>query len=505
MNLLGLPPELIDELLTLSLPDGIEGFALCCKAVYARAAPQLRQHGMLRRQWRRAKLVAADHGNPLRILYEISQDPLVAQYIETLDLRYVRETQGVSTDLEAFRMEQGAMDAIKELVTDSSKLQNAGMDTNEWWEKMMSEDEVDEEAEEGETVWTPYTIVMLLAQLPNLRQLQLPRSWSNLKPFEDPEWNASEDDKRIVTVLDMMMRQSNVHGAPLGRLEAILPFAPEGYDERAGLQVVQPFLPFKNMRSLFAVSCLAVDDSYTGIPFEWRYPAMTTSLTRVELAYCCMDADGISVLLARTPLLQTFKYSHQTKWHGCEHDWNPGAFNEAVARHCGRTLTELALTIDEMFGDIVNGASSFLSYPNLKRLEVDVRIFEGPPIESGQQRGMEAFVPEGEKEWTVEDIPCIGSMLPNSIEEVEINTDYPEPDDRALQALLKNVKEQRAERLRRLRNVIIRQYNAETAREMVEQAGITLAIFTEGEDEPRSMMPSWKRKFAEKVGGIRFS
>jgi hypothetical protein len=507
MSLLGLPSEILDELLTLSLPHSIEHFALSCKAVYARAAPQLRQHQALRQQWQRALLSASDHGNPLRMLYEISQNALVTEYIETLDLRQAPVEAAIDTpmDLDSFRTDQNAMDAIKDLVMSSTVLQNAGVDPDEWWEKMMNEDEVDDEAEQGEEIYTPYTIVMLLTLLPNLKALQLPPGWASFKPFDNPAINPSEDDKQIMSVLDVMVAQSNRIGAPLARLESVLPFMREGYEERAGLQAIQPFMPLKSMRSLFAVSCIAVDDNYTGIPFEWRYPTMTTSLRRVELAFCCMDADGISVLLSRTPLLQVLKYSHQTKWHGCEHDWNPGAFTEAVSRHCGPSLTDFALTIDELYGEVINGASSFLSFSNLKRLEVDVRIFCGPPIESGQQRGMNAVVPEGERAWTVEDIPCIGSMLPTSIVQVEINTDFPEPDDMALEALLKNIKEQRADRLRSLETVVIRQYDAKSARDMVERAGITLVIYDElGEDRPRSMMPSWKREFAERVGGIRW-
>ncbi|KAF2653152.1 hypothetical protein K491DRAFT_603413 [Lophiostoma macrostomum CBS 122681] len=509
MSLLGLPPEIVDELLNLSLPHSIQHFSMSCKAVYARAAPQLRRHKALGQKWKRALLLASDHGNPLRMLYEISQDPLVPQYIEALDLREWPSTAArampAEMDSNTFRTDAKAMDAIKDLVTDSIVLQNAGLDPDEWWEMMMNEDVVDEMAVQSEEVYTPYTIVMLLTQLPNLKSLQLPPGWAGFRPFDDAAMRSGEDDKRIMTLLDALVAQSYRTGAPLGQLKSVLPFMSEGYEERAGLQAIQAFLPLKSMRSLFLVSCLAVDDNYTGIPFEWRYPTMTTSLRRVELAFCCMDADGISVLLARTPLLQVFKYSHQTKWHGCEHDWNPGAFTEAVARHVGPSLTDFALTIDDLYGDVINGASSVLSFSNLKRLEVDVRVFCGPPIESGQKRGMNAFVPQGDRAWTVEDIPCIGSMLPPSIVAVEINTDFPNPDHVALEALLKNVKEQRAERLKSLETVVIRQYDAESARDMVERAGITLAIYDElGEDRPRSMMPSWKREFARRVGGIRW-
>lgn len=504
MGLLDLPPELLDEVVTLTILDGFESFVITCKAVHVRAAPQIKRYNAIQRlqRYAAAPVSVVGAGKPLRLLYEISRDPLVAQSIKALNLG---DTRGRScgnvdvSDFEEFRYDEEVMEKIKKLVTEAEYLQRAGVDVDIWWKKVIKEDESQEQDEEqGE----PYTIVSLLSQLPNLTSLQLSPFWSDVRPFDD----ANEDNKRITYVLDALIQNSNSgerRGKPLGKLETILPFMPEGYEERAGLQCVQPFMLLNTLTELYAVSCIAVDDNYTGIPFQWRYPTVNSSLRRIELAFCCIDAEGISALVSRTPLLQVFKYSHQTKWHGCQHDWNPGAFNEAVARHCGQNITDLAITIDDLYGDVINGASSFLSYPNLRYLEVDVRIFNGPPIESGQQHGINSVLPEGAMPWKEDDIPCIGSMLPISVVEVQINTDYPYPDKRALIALLKNLKQQRAERLTSLDKVTIRQFDGESATDVVEKTGATLVIFDkEGKSGTRSMMPAWKREFEKRVGGL---
>ncbi|KAF2175947.1 hypothetical protein K469DRAFT_701270 [Zopfia rhizophila CBS 207.26] len=510
MVLLHLPPEILDEIISLTLPSGIEAFALCCKAVNARAASQIQRHNTLKRQWKYTAHNSARRGDTLRMLYEISRDSLVALYIESLNLWDRRQLGNVSRDPRRlvtgdfvnFRADEEAMERIRAMVMGSEYLENAGVDAEEWWGKMMKEDEAGDEDYDD----APYTVVSLLGLLPNLKTLQLPHRWYDVRPFE----NAKDDVKRLVSVLDAIVESSNGGNdseKPLEKLETMLPFMPAGYEERAGLQCVQPFMPLKSMRELYAVSCLAVDDQYTGIPFQWRFPELNSPLRRVELAYCCMDADGISLLLSHTPSLAVFRYSHQTKWHGCQHDWNPGTFSEAIARHCGKTITELAITVDELYGDICNGASSFLSFPNLQTLEVDVCIFCGPPVESGQERGMYGRVPEGEIPWTEEDIPCLGSMLPESVIEVQINTDFPKPDVVVLKLLLKNLREQREIRLKKLGKVIVWQDKEDSARTLVESAGAAVCVFSpEGtQTRSRSMMPAWKREFEERVGGLEFT
>ncbi|KAF2123371.1 hypothetical protein P153DRAFT_371697 [Dothidotthia symphoricarpi CBS 119687] len=259
-----------------------------------------------------------------------------------------------------------------------------------------------------------------------------------------------------------------------------------------------------SVRNLYAVSCVAVEDDWDGIIFQWPESSPRSRLTRIELACCCIDAHGLSNLLANTPELTTFKYSHQTKWDGLEYDWNPGEFAEAIANYCGERLTELAITIDELHGDIVNGLSSFMRFTELQTLEVDVKTFCGPPLESGQRLGRNYKVPPGARPWTYVEIPCLGDMLPESIRELHLNTDFPEPSEQALMALCKNLKPRRHDKLKKLEKTIIRHYRSSTAKGVAEDNGLTLEPFDTAtyEPRPRPMMPLWKRQFDSRVGGI---
>ncbi|OAG02098.1 uncharacterized protein CC84DRAFT_1189420 [Paraphaeosphaeria sporulosa] len=500
MGFLSLPPEIIDVILDLSLPSGIQGLSLVCKAIHGRARSQIERHNALKRQWGSANNYRTGKlDDTLGILNAIALNPLVAEYIEYLDLWDERPLDEEETEVLDFRGDVDAMERVKDFVVSLPFLTEAGIDTEAWWNRMMQEEGTRTDEDNTEVSCTTIT---LLGVLPNLKSIRLDPGWQNFNP------GAELYSLPLAGLTSIIERSSHVGASrqrPLSQVKTILPFMHGGYEEKAALQSIQPFLELGAVSEVYLVSAVAVDDGYTGYPFEWRTPTLAPQLTRLELASCCMDAEGISELLRHTPALKTFKYSHETKWHGCEHDWNAGTFVEAVARHCGNTITNLAITIDEIYGEIINGVSSLHSFPNLEFLEVDVYIFRGPPVESGQTQGGDAMVPEGETAWCEDDIPCIGSMMPSNIVEVHINTDFPIPDENALNSLLKNLRSQRQERLFKLERCIIRQYTAESARICAERAGATLETFDLAVENPRArkMMPSWKREFDERVSGLR--
>jgi hypothetical protein len=498
MGLLDLPPEILDLIIDITVPSGLESFVLSCKAVFERSKSQIVHHNELKRRWghtSNARVGYARRGDTLQILHEISQEPIIAEYIESLSLwdrRLDHELVYSSKDSD-FREDETAMRGIKDLLQKSEYYTMA--DREEWWQQIQEEDAVGEDA----LVDKLYATVALLALLPNLKMLQLPDRWHEVRKGE-----AAESLVPAVESLVTMSNSSRRRLSPLSSLTTILPFVEEGYDVRAGLQCLQPFMCLNSVRTLLAVSCIAVEDDWANVPFEWPNPAIKSPLTRIELASCCIDASGLSTLVRNTPALTVFHYSHQTKWDGIEHDWNPGEFIESLAIYCGDHLIDLAITIDELHGEVINGLSSFMRFTRLEKLEVDVSTFCGPPLESGQRLGRFAHIPEGATPWAYTDIPCMGDMLPDSIRELHVNTDYPAPSKQALMALFKNIKVRREDKLLKLEKTVIRQYMSSTAREMAIQHHAILEVFDEGvvEARARSMMPQWKREFDNAVGGI---
>ena len=496
MGLLDLPPEIIDYILDFAGPAGLEGFVLSCKAVYERATTQIQHHNSLRRRWRNTSNQGTSRrGDTLSVLYEISRNPIIAEYIETVSLWDRRSDEEISSqDADNFRGDEASLQQIKSLLRDTEFFQNE--DLEEWWIEIMEEDQ----ATDNESIDKLYATVALLMLLPNLRTLQLPDRWHEVRGDEAAE--------ALVPFVENLVSMSNDKTHKRKRqalqfLETIMPFTEEGYDVRVGLQCLQPFMALNSIRNLYAVSCVAIEDDWGGIPFHWRY-ASKSPLTRLEFASCCMDAQGLDALLAHTPAVTIFKYSHQTKWDALQFDWNPGEFIQTLVVRLGKQLLDLAITVDELHGEIINGLSSFHSFPNLQKLEVDVTPFCGPPLESGQRLGRDAFTPESVTAWTHSDIPCLGDMLPDSIREVHLNTDFPLPSEQALKSLVKNIVDRRKDNLKLLNYCVIRQYQSNTAQEIADRHKAILEVFDMDVMDPRArtMMPLWKREFDQKVGGI---
>lgn len=502
-SLQSLPGELVDEIIQYTLPEGFESFALSCKDIYNRARDRtIQRHNALKRRFRTTRIYMSEDdgefGNLFRLMHELALDPVSAAYIEYLDLW---DPHGTSIGQWPDLPDNEALERVKDMVFKSSLLRyTPSISPEEVWHTMMEENQYLNESTNATT------IVFLLSFLPNLTTLQLDYTWAlGQRDNSDPPREYAEELPDWYRLLERLVASGPEWNA-LGKLKTILPFMPEGYESRAALENIEQFMPLKSLEELYLVSCIATEpEYYTGLTFHYNpRNGWTSDLRRVELAYCCMDAEGVASFLSNIRALEIFRYSHQTKWHGCQHDWNPGTFIEAIARHSGQTIRELAITVENLFGDIINGASSFFSFPKLVKLECDILIFRGPAVESGQRRGMDPYVHPGETPWNEDDIPCIGSMLPTSIEEVQLNTDFPKPDEHSLNALLKNCREQRAARLTRLEKFIIRQFKDDTAKPMAERAGVDFEVYDHPGQEPviRSLMPEWKREFDERVGGV---
>jgi hypothetical protein len=232
MSLLDLPPEILDLIIDVAGPSGLESFVLSCKAIYQRATLQIAHHNELKRIWSHANNAGqARRGDTLSILYEISREPVIAEYITTLSLwdrRFSDEIDQLVTEND-FRKDETAMAKIEQMLRSTEYYTMA--DQHDWWQQIQEEDASGEETHVDKL----YATVALLALLPNLRVLQLPDRWHEVRRGE-----AAESLVPAVESLVAMSNNSRRRLRPLGSLETILPFVEEGYDVRAGLQCLQP-------------------------------------------------------------------------------------------------------------------------------------------------------------------------------------------------------------------------------------------------------------------------
>ncbi|KAK5694370.1 hypothetical protein LTR17_024870 [Elasticomyces elasticus] len=416
MLLLELPTKLLDTIIGLTLPDGLESFALSCK-------DHVRTHNLYKQRWtcfRYDNRGNTDHGFklPMELLVAISKDPLIASYIQIANFwqkdfneeqiaRLKKQLLGDDTNLAA----------IGGLLGQSRCLRRANQDPEQWLAELRyeeCEDDEEPDAYREPHYGTNMATILLLTLLPNLRELMLPNEWQTL-----PEPDNSPPDDQLWSVLDVITCEASLcpsSNIALSRLKTILPYADVSYDERNGLRELSPFLPIKSVEHMHITNCVAVDDAHTGIPFRWRNPGQTSNLRIVELAGCCIDSDGITELVKYTPQLTTLKYSHHVKWHGCQHDWNAGNFVRAIEEHCGSTLENLAVTIDSLYGMVETRVDSMQGFQRLHSVELDILVFAGPPPEFELCQGT---IDNGYK-YDISKIPCLAEILPRTIKQVRL-------------------------------------------------------------------------------------
>ncbi|KAF2801223.1 hypothetical protein K505DRAFT_227205 [Melanomma pulvis-pyrius CBS 109.77] len=508
MNLLDLAPELLDEIITWCMPLGFESFALSCKTVYSYCKHKIILHNTLRKRWRRVTNRFPGRADILHILHEIAKEPLIARYITSISLWELRgqiqkDKNGLGADL---RNDAIAMQRTKDLILSSELpryLKEANIEPEEWWTQFLVHHPWDNVKDSGDpsgiTGNEPYLFLSLLFLLPNLQSLTPSPNWGQL------DWGTEdchEYQLPLLSVLDAFVRVSGkaqYMGQPLTNLKTIYPCRRQGCHIRMPLRNIQWFLQILSVMTVYATSCLGVDDGITGIPFSWHTESISSNVTRIKLAFCCMDEDNISKLLCNTPQLQIFKYGHECKWYDCEYEWDAGSFVTAIARRCGQTITELAITC-HCVDYIKNGVTTFNNFPKLKKLEVDIIALCGPPEESGQVHGEMVELPDGVKKWEVDELPCLATMLPASLESLEVNIDFTDREETALKALLEGFREQWVARLPELKKILFRQPNIDTARKLVEDAGCEIEAWNSAFGSQRIRMPLWIREFEEKAG-----
>ena len=489
MSLLGLPSELLDNIIALTwgFPAGFENTLLTCKSIYQVGKHHLPRYHALRRKWKNVSLDGNDREirSSQNVLRAIAQDPIIAGLIETLDLRGgedskmvddpdenedededEEEEEGDGEDEDEQDDEDEDEDEVEpqiqyqgsviktsknppdkvdlmlhQMVRQSLPLAMAGQDADAWIFQMRSDaipfveyDGNYDYDEDESKMWRLYRAVFLLTLLPNLIELTLPEDWSRI----DDQPKAAPLEKVLNTTMRDLHTSPDKRNMPLSKLRRLLPFEEIEYDPspRGGVRVVSPFMVLPTLEELHVTDLIAVDDGYTGIPFTWDYPDLTSNLRMIYLEGCCVSAEGVAELLTYTPHVTSFHYSHGPKWHGVCHDWDAGGFVAAVGMR-GEAMTDLTIKLDHLYGEVETGVISLKQFPVLERLKIDVRAFCAPSPDSGEKFGLEGTK---SKIWTADCIPPLQNILPSSVKYVSLYSGGTETtlDLPALRALFKN-------------------------------------------------------------------
>lgn len=407
MSLLGLPVELICRILEESDPRAFESLALACKRIYQCAEDQLlERHNALCRSYRHFCYSHVDVLDSAIFLRRIILDPKIAAFVETADL--FMDEYGPSLTREALS-ELIDCDVFRGLIAEGP-LFNRYLELPNKLDEMWDEDAV--------SVGMVLTLI-LLSLLPNIRRLTLPGNFEELLDLtgnsdsykQDIRWQMLDEIARSTRNYD-----GRDHG--LAKLQTVYSVNfPHEDVSHVGLQAMTPFLLLPAVVELRADRCVANDWSK---PLTWQYWPHASNLRKVELASSSIDTAEITAFLQFCPNIHSFKFSHESGYDEIGTHWDANACLDAIIEHCSTNLTDLALTVDHIRGDIKGGFRSLKAFTALKALELDARLFFGPEVTASPRQISPTKYRNHAYDigWNGLALPNLSAVLPSTIQEV---------------------------------------------------------------------------------------
>lgn len=176
MALTRLPTEILENIITHTLPEGFESVALTCTRIHAICNPFIQSHSTLRARFDHFTYYenTSDWINTIRTAFDvitrIAVEPVVARYIRRAD--FAKDsyfTRGRPRELLA---DVHCGGAVLRLLADSPYLKQAGLDWQEFYAKI----EEDLQA----VRYSQHAAAFLMTLLPNVELLMLPKRWKPL-------------------------------------------------------------------------------------------------------------------------------------------------------------------------------------------------------------------------------------------------------------------------------------------------------------------------------------
>ncbi|KAF4900254.1 hypothetical protein CGCF415_v010165 [Colletotrichum fructicola] len=507
MTLLGLPLELLQRIIKETIPESIENVAVTCTSLHNASKIYLDEHNRLRKRYKhfsyskytllsqrgRPRHTWKGHWDPVtqetgievqsatELIQEIVRNPVIPRYIETADLKgnvgmtdapddLVDENPALHPIFPRIKNED-LIDKVRNLLNDSHYLAEAGVDSEAWLSGML--DDTSGHAE-----------VLLLTLLTNVRELALPQSWDHLPGRNSGHLRYGEEtprsDRKIIwPVLDALVRRANdptIAEAGLSKLEVYRPFAGTGYECRNEMTVNTPFLAIKSVREAYIGGCIALDDGYTGMPFDPEYPEYSPRLERLELVGCTFGPEEMRELLSRLPNLKWLHFAYETKWHGCGHNLDAGAMMNAIMECTGETLEELSMWMMVHYGTAGRTLVDMKGFKRLKSLHIDGLTLMGPEFDKVNEEYEVADAPDV---CPLDEMaaPRALDLLPPSLEKFHFQTepvgdhsrDSSDQLKKCLAALFDGFEEGRGERLPNLQEIVVEVVQDDMNQEMKEQ------------------------------------
>ncbi|OGM44675.1 hypothetical protein ABOM_007457 [Aspergillus bombycis] len=453
-SLLDLPLELLIQIVQETIPVDFEATALSCKALFAASAPYRVQYAIRRKRFRNFQFsskvdenlegaeepglgdswdkITQETGIKIvttrELLEQIALDPSVAQYIQSIDLREHGDNEEDEEVINSLETEVPR--ALRDLVFASPFIAAIEGNPNDWIGGI------------GESIID--ADVFLLTLLPQVREIALHPRWDEVSP----------DDERLWPVLSLITHRANhkekFPDAPLSLLSVVQPSRDMGYEEKSRLTPFVPLLTIHSVSEVNLCSCVFKDDGYTGYAFDPLVECYSANLRKLSIESSVAGVEELSQLLSRIPNLETFEFSHETKWHGCGYNWNVGAFLDTVQDICAKTLKELSVTNLTEWCNRGATLVDMTRFQVLAVLDLGVDMLCGPAYDPSM-RALEWDETEwhGNPAW-----PKLIDMLPASIERFNLYLETFDDDHlKCISHLIEGLSDARATKLPRLNDL----------------------------------------------------
>ena len=408
MTLMQLPVEVLEQVVSHTLPEGFESLALTSKFLYTLCIPFLEHHNTLRRHFRDFRYCKTDipfryHHELLRfpdtatsafnLISRIAIEPNVGRYILNAD--FSGDSRLYSRFTHPERLETTYEDrdeAVRRLLADSPYMREAGLDWREYYSVMMED--------VNHCRYSQHAAAFVLTLLPNLQRFQ-----------PSPLWNPTPTTEKLVAATIHIARRTNHNTASLAQVTA--------FEETVG-----------EYESSWATSIVALpriqlleSGGHRGKLYDNKYlcPGFNSKVERVWFLHTSIDAVAIADFLKHTPCLKSLTYWHSTRASMGHQDWDLCGLIAAVEREVGGHLEKFSAITTERRCVISAGKPYLRRFQRLQSLELSLDIVIG---------GLKAAELAGHG--PLDSGSLLGDLIPASVSELSLFSPGKTPHDKAL-------------------------------------------------------------------------
>ncbi|KAI0413511.1 hypothetical protein F5X98DRAFT_366476 [Xylaria grammica] len=364
LTLMGLPNELLNEIIQHALPEGFESLALTCTTLYALCTPYISYHNRMRSKFRAFGYgtYSNDPSFPpiltaTELITRIAAEPRAARYIIHADMSYDDwpNYSWISPPLP----DVDAGGPVVALFAQCPYLKQAGLDWKHFYTRVVNDyTEYHEDS--------PYATAFVLTLLPNIRTLRLAYRW-------DPDTTLSA---LIDQIVGKAREPTSLWNRPcLSELTVLEPYCGSGPGSPpVDLNKAIPLLALPRLRVFHGGCYITVRDDPRLRPPPTPYTFYGKTLESVTLDSCWMDPESIAEFLAHTPRLKVFNYSHTLGMRVDTQGWDLCRFVAAIGRKVGSHLERLSIGIRDRHAPVLPGKASMRDFRRLQRLEIPLEL-----------------------------------------------------------------------------------------------------------------------------------